>query len=75
MSAEATDFSSTGFFGFGPSTPRQASVPQRHSWMFFWEKGLGELDVFSTCGTAKDLLKVVVVGQLFSSHDPPTAGE
>jgi hypothetical protein len=43
--------------------------------MFFWEKGLGELDVFSTCGTAKDLLKVVVVGQLFSSHDPPRAGE
>jgi hypothetical protein len=34
------DLSSTGFFGFGPRTPRQDSVPQRHSCMFFWENGL-----------------------------------
>lgn len=40
MKADAIDLSSTGFFGFGPRTPRQDSVPQRHSWMFFWENGL-----------------------------------
>lgn len=31
MRADAMDLSSTGFFGFGPRTPRQDSVPQRHS--------------------------------------------
>lgn len=40
MKAEAMDFSSTGFLGFGPRTPRQDSVPQRHSCMFFCENGL-----------------------------------
>ena len=35
MKADAMDLSSTGFFGFGPRTPRQDSVPQRHSCMFF----------------------------------------
>jgi hypothetical protein len=43
--------------------------------MFFWEKGLEELGFFSGYRTAKDLLEVVVVGQFFSSHDPPRAGE
>lgn len=40
IKAEAMDFSSTSFFGFGPRTPRQDSVPHRHSCMFFWENGL-----------------------------------
>ena len=35
INAEASDLSSTGFFGLGPRTPRQDSVPQRHSCMFF----------------------------------------
>lgn len=26
--------------GRGPNTPRQVDAPQRHSWTFFWEKGL-----------------------------------
>lgn len=29
-----------GCLGLGPNTPRHEGVPQRHSWTFFWEKGL-----------------------------------
>jgi hypothetical protein len=40
MIEDVRDRSSTGFFGLGPSTPRQDSVPHRHIWIFFWENGL-----------------------------------
>ena len=40
MMVDAIDLSSTGFFGFGPSTPRQDAVPHRHCCMFFCENGL-----------------------------------
>jgi hypothetical protein len=43
MIVDVIDLSSTGFLGFGPSTPRQDAVPHRHCWMFFWEKGLARL--------------------------------
>jgi hypothetical protein len=56
------DFSSMGFFGLGPRTPRHDSVPQRHSWIFFCENGLRMSDWSNEYAVKNDLLEIVIVG-------------
>jgi hypothetical protein len=67
--ADVKDLSSTGFFGFGPSTPRQFCVPHRHCCMFFWEKGLSRLVCVLSRGEFPNSLEIVVVGKFIARHD------
>lgn len=74
IKAEAMDLSSTGFFGLGPRTPRHDSVPQRHSCMFFCEKGLRRVRICYPI-ISMDLLEVVIIRQFFASHNAARTGK
>ena len=61
-------------FCFGPRTPRQDGLPQRHAWIFLEENGLHWSvkveHVILLC-----LLKIIVICELFTSHNTHLASK